>query len=578
MGIAGRPPSQRVRFRTNCDNLGFIMQAEPQSVPFTSLMNEIENGTIKIPQFQRQFVWPKQKSADLIDSMLKGYPIGTFILWKTRESLRSVRNVGDALLPPTPDGDFTEYVLDGQQRLTSLFAAIKGLKIERDGSIDDFADIWIELSASDDSTVVILDPEQRDSHDLIRVVDLVNGSLKSLFKYPEKHHERLSDLKARISAYTFSTILLKEAAIDIATEIFTRINVTARPLSVFEIMVAKTFDARCSFDLAEEYELLVTRLSDVNYDTVSSAAVLQTVSAIIAKDCDKQAILKLNKQKFIATWPVAVDAIERTVDYFRGFFRIPVSALLPYGALIVPFAYFFAQHKDKPIGDMQKRLQDFFWRVALTGRYSYSLESKLYQDLRHIDTILADSLPIYDHPVDLSYEFILENGVFNAGRSYIKGLLCILAHAQPKSFSDGAHVTISNDWLKQANSKNYHHFFPRAFLQKQIGDDWRINHIANITIVDDFLNKRMIRDKAPSKYMTQFARHNKDLAETMQSHLIDLDKFGVWDDDYERFIISRCKRFSRELRKRIIAQPIDNLRQSLAGDEADPPNASAAVV
>lgn len=503
------------------------MQSEPQSVPLANLLNEIEKGTIKVPQFQRQFVWPKQKSADLIDSILKVYPIGTFIVWKTRESLRSVRNIGGALLPPTPEGDFTQYILDGQQRLTSLFAAIKGLKIDRDGSVDDFADMWIDLNSTDDGTVVVVDPDQRNSHDVIRVVDLVNGSLKSLFKYPEKHHERLSDLKARMSAYTFSTILIKDAVIDVATEIFTRINVTAKPLSVFEIMVAKTFDTKSDFDLAEEYDALMGRLCDVNYETISSAAVLQTVSAIIAKDCGKQAILKLNKSAFIATWPVAVDAIERAVDYFRGFFRIPVSALLPYGALIVPFAYFFSHHKDKPVGEMQKRLQDFFWRVTLTGRYSYSLESKLYQDLRQIDVILSGGTPVYEQPVDLSPEFVLENGTFNVGRSYIKGLLCILAHAQPKSFVDNAHVTISNDWLKQANSRNYHHFFPRAFLQKQLGDDWRINHIANITIVDDFLNKRMIRDKAPSKYMRQFKRHNNEMAETMQSHLIDLDRKSV---------------------------------------------------
>src|ERR1035441_8153006 len=196
------------------------MQSEPQSAPLANLLTEIEKGTIKVPQFQRQFVWPKQKSADLIDSILKAYPIGTFIIWKTRESLRSVRNIGGAILPPTPEGDFIEYILDGQQRLTSLFAALKGLRIDRDGSVDDFADIWIDLNATDDGTVVVLDNEQRNPQDIIRVVDLVNA--------PEKHHGRLSDLKARISAYTFSTILIKDAAIDVATEIFTRINVTAK--------------------------------------------------------------------------------------------------------------------------------------------------------------------------------------------------------------------------------------------------------------------------------------------------------------------------------------------------------------
>jgi hypothetical protein len=545
------------------------MQSEPQSLPFANLLNDIEKGTVKVPQFQRQFVWPKQKSAELLDSILKGYPIGTFILWKTRETLRSVRDIGGAKLPVTPEGDSTEYVLDGQQRLTSLFAAIKGLTIERDNSQDNFADIYLDLNSNDDGTIVIIDAGERSPGDVIRVVDLVGGTLKSLFKYPEKHHQRLSDLKSRISAYTFSTILVKDATIDVATEIFTRINVTAKPLSVFEIMVAKTFDSERDFDLAEKYKALKEKLGEVEYDTVTDAAVLQTISCLIAKDCDKKTILKLDKKQFVDMWPVAVDAIERAVDYFRAFFRIPVSALLPYGALIVPFAYFFYRHKDKPLGEMHKRLQDFFWRVSLTGRYSYSLESRIAQDLKRIDLILDGEPANYDQPVDLSPEFILENGVFNAGRSYIKALLCVLTHAQPKSFADNAQVTISNDWLKQANSRNYHHFFPKAYLKKVIGDDWRINHIANITIVDDFLNKRVIRDKAPSKYMAQFSRHNDELDATMQTHLINMNKSGVWENDFDKFLRARCIRFSKELKKRIIPQPVDNLQQSLGEDMSD---------
>ena len=66
---------------------------------YTTLLNEIETGQIKIPQFQRQFVWDIASSAKLIDSVLKGYPIGTFIYWRTNERLRSVKNIGNIILP-----------------------------------------------------------------------------------------------------------------------------------------------------------------------------------------------------------------------------------------------------------------------------------------------------------------------------------------------------------------------------------------------------------------------------------------------------------------------------------------------
>lgn len=119
-------------------------------------------------------------------------------------------------------------------------------------------------------------------------------------------------------------------------------------------------------------------------------------------------------------------------------------------------------------------------------------------------------------------------------------------------------VNINNNWLRQANSKNYHHFFPRAYLRKQGEDEFFINHIANITIVDDFLNKRQIKDKAPSKYMKEFSKQNKELKKAMESHLIsDLESFGIWENDYDTFYNKRLERYSEELMKRLVIQDND---------------------
>lgn len=107
---------------------------EPQTRTFTTLISEIEKGQIKIPQFQRDFVWTLQKSAGLIDSIIKGYPIGTLIFWKTKERLRSIRNIGNHSLPEPENGESIDYVLDGQQRLTSLYACLTGLSIQREDS------------------------------------------------------------------------------------------------------------------------------------------------------------------------------------------------------------------------------------------------------------------------------------------------------------------------------------------------------------------------------------------------------------------------------------------------------------
>ncbi|MCY9696419.1 DUF262 domain-containing protein [Paenibacillus alginolyticus] len=542
---------------------------EPQSRTFSSLISDIEKGQIKIPQFQRDFVWDIQKSAQLMDSIVKGYPIGTFIFWRTKERLRSVRNFGNLKLPDTVEGEYVDFVLDGQQRMTSLFASLKGAKIVRDnGKEDDYGEIYLDLTADEDDQIVILDKSTKEPESLIRLTDLLYGGLTLLAKFPPQYHNIIEEYKKRIEAYNYSIVQIREAPIDIATEIFTRINVGGKPLSVFEIMIAKTFDADKDFDLSEKYQDLIEDLKPLDYETISDATVLQTVSMLLEKECQKKVILKLDKSKFIAIWKSAVDAIHRTIEYFRGYYRIPVSQLLPYNALIVPFAYFFYLHPDKPIGDKQKYLQDFFWRCSISGRYSSGVESKLAQDIKRIDLILNDELPRYDWAVNTSDKFLIDNGWFSAGRSFIKAILCLYAYQQPKSFNDNSIVNISNYWLKQANSKNYHHFFPKAYLKKQQEEEFYINHILNITIVENFLNKREIRAYAPSKYMEKFKKVNQDLKGTMMTHLIsDLDEFGVWDNDYDKFFEARALEVSKELQKRIIPQDIDKTHSVVLLDE-----------
>src|SRR6266581_4734950 len=251
---------------------------EPQSVTFTSLFAEIENGTIKIPQFQRDFVWSKAKSAKLLDSIVKGYPIGTFIIWKTNERLRSIRNLGGVALPETAPGDSIKYLLDGQQRLTSLFVTLKGLTIQREEHQEDYSRFWVDLAATESQEVVLLDVDKRDLKTIIRLKDLLSGDFAYLASFDKPFQDKIRIYKNRIESYQFSAILMKDAAIDVATEVFTRLNVGGEPLSVFEIMVAKTYDAEKEFDLSEKFDALVVELQTVDYDTLSSATVLQTVS------------------------------------------------------------------------------------------------------------------------------------------------------------------------------------------------------------------------------------------------------------------------------------------------------------
>jgi uncharacterized protein with ParB-like and HNH nuclease domain len=104
-------------------------------------IEKLLDGTVRIPGFQRPFVWEPSRAALLMDSLYKGYPIGSLLLWRTKSRLKTERELGVFELPP-PDEDYpVDYVLDGQQRLTSIFSTFQ-TTLEPDTSD---ADVWLPL-------------------------------------------------------------------------------------------------------------------------------------------------------------------------------------------------------------------------------------------------------------------------------------------------------------------------------------------------------------------------------------------------------------------------------------------------
>jgi len=268
------------------------------------------------------------------------------------------------------------------------------------------------------------------------------------------------------------------------------------------------------------------------------------------KECKRKTILALDKQSIIENWVEVVSSLKDSVDYFRTTYRIPVSALLPYDSLLVPFAYFFHQNKNKPNADQRKYLEEFFWRMSLSFRYSSSTESKLAQDIKRIDQIISGQRPDYtDIKVDLDSPQSLIDTNFSAGNSYCKAVLCLLVYQEPKDFQDNGKVILDNSWLKVASSKNYHHFFPKAYLKNNTM--LNSNSLVNITLVSDHLNKLKIGAKAPSQYISDFQDENNQISKALESHFIDLNGFGIESNDYKTFLHARAKKIYEELKSRI---------------------------
>ena len=523
---------------------------EPGTQALQNLRAEIENGQIKIPQFQRDYVWDIEKAAALMDSIIRGYPIGALIYWRTSERLREVRDLGRIRFPEAREGERVNYVLDGQQRLTSILAALHGLTVElRDGTKKAFSSLIVHLNRTDDEAPIVRTDRPIDEYaECLPLTELWSRRGDDFDACTGELRDTRDMFSDRLRTYGIPKVTLFEAELSIATEVFSRINTGGQELSVFEIMVAKTYDPDQEFDLVEKYEEFSEELQDAGFDSISPTDILQLIALMLSDNCRKRTILDLERNKFIDTWPKAIDNVRAAVDYIKSAIRIPVSRLLPYASLIIPIALFFHGNKKRPPSTEQADLlKDFFWRAAWSERYSSAADSKLSQDKRTIKKILKTKRVRYDWAEPINRDYFIYEG-FSASRAFSKTILALFASRQPQNYRTGDPVNLQNDWMRRANSMNFHHVFPKAYLKEQGYEAWDINRVLNISLVDDFLNKRVIRARPPSAYMEEFLDENDNFEETMATHLIDVkwvdgDKSSsaaIWFDDYERFIRERA--------------------------------------
>ena len=364
-----------------------------------------------------------------------------------------------------------EYVLDGQQRIITLFVALRG---ERVGKID-YSEIYVNLEASQDEEIIITDVSDKDKSTYIRFKDLLNSSLSEIysqFKEEASKTDLISEYKTNVSTYDFSVI-------EVATDIFTRINVGGKPLTVFEIMCAKIYDKASMFALSDKFNDFIESIASIKFDTIPEVMPLQLIALILRKNCKGSTILNLKKEEVIGNWDNAILALKCAIDFVRASFGVQSSKLLPYDVLLIPIAYYIYKTKCKcPTGDHAAYLTDMFWRYAIMQRYNNATESKLASDITIIDTIISgeDYRPAIS--ADLSEKYFRENGSFRIGKCITKAIVCLLLLQNPMRLDNANHKVLTDEKeLVKGNGKNYHHFFPRAYMRKKGFEDDIVDNI-----------------------------------------------------------------------------------------------------
>jgi len=233
--------------------------------------------------------------------------------------------------------------------LRSINLLYEGEKVIANKKQVDYSQIYFNLNADiEDDDVIVCDVSQKQPGTYVKVCELLTMSYSLWSNYEEKYHKKMENYKDRLREYNFSTITITDVPIDIATDIFTRLNVGGKKLSPFEIMSAKAYDDVIGFDLSVKYAEMIEKWKQCGYNTLPSSILLQALSICICGESGRKHILSLEKTDIINNWDIVCAAFDTAIDYFKNYFRIPVSKLIPYEGLLVPFVYFFFRHPKNP--------------------------------------------------------------------------------------------------------------------------------------------------------------------------------------------------------------------------------------
>lgn len=514
------------------------------TITIRKLLQSITDGEIRIPAFQREFVWEPDRVQFLMDSIFKGYPIGTVLFWRTKEKLSYDRDLGPFTLPEPKKEYPIDYVLDGQQRLTSIFSTFQTDLKQNPTTQVKWVDIYFDLSASasaQDSQFLALEPgDVKANHVPLRILFDVTEFGKFTRTIKDDNQLKVID---QMQA------LFKEAVIPVETVeteehskiaiIFERINRGGVPLDTYQLLSAWTWSG--DFDLRTKFDELATELDEVGFNDLRDDPdlLLKCCAAVVRNDASARAIVDLKGSEVRDSFPVFRQGLLGAIEFLRRDCGVASLKILPYKSMIIPLSRCFAT--DKPAGfhpDAKQRaaLRHWFWHSSFSRRYSNSVDNAIAQDIAAILQLLAgNTTELEKRHFTVTPEYFTDN-VFALTSVNTKVFILLLAQAKPKSFLSAADVDL-DDVLLTCNRTEFHHIFPKNYLATKEGVTNKSKQfmLANFAFLSQKDN-RSIQDKAPSDYMKMMPPASAD--DIMRSALIPK---GGLTMKYEDFIKERAQ-------------------------------------
>lgn len=502
----------------------------------SDLIADVRNGQIKIPQFQRRFIWKSEQALALLDSIANNYPIGSLLLWRTNSRLVTERNIGDFQLPKTADMFPTDYVLDGQQRLTVIYSSL-GAPLETPGfqaAYDLSTAAFVEMQPGAGPTLLPL----RWIFNTSKFLD-VRTALRGI-PDGDRLSGRLDQLFQVVNSYRVPTVVLKELSVEEVCPIFERINSSGTHLSTYDLMVAATWE-KDAFDLNTESDAIRDALREKDFGDIDGDTILKCLAAVNKGSIKKSDLLGLRKLDRPAMDKVVAkskDALLRAVDTLVTEFGVYSWDFLPYEALLVVLVYVYSRNPTLT-APQQRRLRQWFWRASLSERYRVGGEAFVSGDLTGVHEFVVhgtgEASSFGQPPSAATWTY----AAFRSNNSRSRAFVLALSRLKPMNLTNGATIDIAVA-LSMWNRREFHHVYPRAHL-KRIAAAEEHNAIANICLLASSENK-VIGDTAPSVYFTRLvAEHGSKATDILRSNALPLpDTFSYETAGYGQFLAARA--------------------------------------
>jgi hypothetical protein len=539
----------------------------PHAEKLRWLIESIHNREVALPDFQRDFVWDPRATDELLESICQNYPAGSLLRIKNSSgALFSPRAVAGA---PSLDSHKPSYLmLDGQQRLTSLYQAFFGVGSHRyfihlGGLIEgqDLEDCVFYERQKDAERKYGSIEKQAESLTfpfsqlfnasggfedwLDRILDHraeADGELKSL-------KSKLRDLRQKwlkpVEEYEFPVVSLAEDTSPAAVcTIFETLNRTGVKLSVFDLLAARFWPENVR--LREMWEQANDDFSAISEFEVDPYYVLQAISLVTGTgaSCKRSDVLDLNVGQITAAWDSVVAGLAHGIQMLKDDCGVVIPKWLPYNTMLIPLAAIASNAKTisgPKGGAAREKLKRWFWCSVFGQAYERAPNSQSAKDYVELKRWIGGGEPPQTVQT-FAFDAETLRKTTPRQRAVYRGAMALILRNGAIDFHSREKITAK---IMLEEKIDDHHVFPQAYLDKHRPE---IEHalrdsVLNRTLIDKLTNIRICKNP-PSKYLSEIASElgTDKLSQLLASHYLPTGEHSPLEaDDFDGFIVGRMK-------------------------------------